>query len=81
MVLKKNGAGDRTRTYDPIITNDVLYLLSYTGIFLLLRPRNEDATGYAPLVNDWLETSIESTRGQPMPRLPANASRWARIRS
>jgi len=47
----------------------------------LLRPRNEDATGYAPLVNDWLETSIESTRGQPMPRLPANASRWARIGS
>ena len=26
-----NGAGDRTRTYDPIITNDVLYQLSYTG--------------------------------------------------
>ena len=25
------GAGDRTRTYDPIITNDVLYQLSYTG--------------------------------------------------
>ena len=27
----KSGAGDRTRTYDPIITNDVLYQLSYTG--------------------------------------------------
>ena len=27
----KDGAGDRTRTYDPIITNDVLYQLSYTG--------------------------------------------------
>lgn len=27
-----NGAGDRTRTYDPIITNDVLYQLSYTGV-------------------------------------------------
>ncbi len=27
----KTGAGDRTRTYDPIITNDVLYQLSYTG--------------------------------------------------
>lgn len=26
-----NGAGDRTRTYDPIITNDVLYQLSYSG--------------------------------------------------
>lgn len=33
-VMKKNGAGDRTRTYDPIITNDVLYQLSYTGILL-----------------------------------------------
>ena len=27
----RGGAGDRTRTYDPIITNDVLYQLSYTG--------------------------------------------------
>jgi hypothetical protein len=25
------GAADRTRTYDPIITNDVLYHLSYSG--------------------------------------------------
>lgn len=25
------GAGDRNRTYDPIITNDVLYQLSYCG--------------------------------------------------
>jgi hypothetical protein len=24
-------AGDRNRTYDPIITNDVLYQLSYSG--------------------------------------------------
>lgn len=29
---KLTGAGDRTRTYDPIITNDVLYQLSYTGV-------------------------------------------------
>ena len=27
------GAGRVTRTPDPIITNDVLYLLSYTGTF------------------------------------------------
>ena len=27
----KLGAGDRNRTYDPIITNDVLYQLSYSG--------------------------------------------------
>ena len=26
-----NGAADRTRTYYPIITNDVLYLMSYSG--------------------------------------------------
>ena len=25
------GAGDRTRTYDPLITNEMLYQLSYTG--------------------------------------------------
>ncbi len=27
----RSGAADRTRTYDPIITNDVLYQLSYSG--------------------------------------------------
>ena len=27
----ETGAGDRNRTYDPIITNDVLYQLSYSG--------------------------------------------------
>lgn len=27
----ESGAGDRNRTYDPIITNDVLYQLSYSG--------------------------------------------------
>ena len=26
------GAGEGTRTPDPIITNDVLYQLSYTGV-------------------------------------------------
>ena len=31
---ERSGAGDRTRTYDPIITNDVLYQLSYTGTSL-----------------------------------------------
>ena len=36
--MDENGAGDRTRTYDPIITNDVLYQLSYSGILLFLRP-------------------------------------------
>ena len=27
-----NGAGDRNRTCDPLITNQMLYLLSYTGV-------------------------------------------------
>ena len=29
--LEKNGAAEGTRTPDPIITNDVLYQLSYSG--------------------------------------------------
>ncbi len=32
VLSKLCGAADRTRTYDPIITNDVLYQLSYSGI-------------------------------------------------
>ncbi len=32
---KKAGAAEGTRTPDPIITNDVLYQLSYSGILLL----------------------------------------------
>ena len=32
------GAADRTRTYYPIITNDVLYLMSYSGLQTLLWP-------------------------------------------
>ena len=32
--LNNRGAGEGTRTPDPIITNDVLYQLSYTGIWL-----------------------------------------------
>ncbi len=31
--MSESGAADRTRTYDPIITNDVLYQLSYSGVF------------------------------------------------
>lgn len=30
-VYQKNGAGNRNRTRDTLITNQVLYLLSYTG--------------------------------------------------
>ncbi len=30
-LLRKIGAGDRTRTYDLLITNQLLYQLSYAG--------------------------------------------------
>ena len=30
-IAPETGAGNRIRTYDPIITNDVLYQLSYSG--------------------------------------------------
>ena len=30
----ESGAGDRSRTYDLLITNELLYQLSYTGISL-----------------------------------------------
>ena len=36
--LWKNGAAEGTRTPDPIITNDVLYQLSYSGILLIDGP-------------------------------------------
>ena len=32
MSLEKDGAAEGTRTPDPIITNDVLYQLSYSGV-------------------------------------------------
>ena len=41
---EKDGAGEGTRTPDPIITNDVLYQLSYTGIPLKARPVGETPT-------------------------------------
>lgn len=31
-IMKINGAGDKTRTYDLMITNQLLYQLSYTGL-------------------------------------------------
>jgi hypothetical protein len=34
-----DGAGNRTRTYDPRITNALLYQLSYPGMRLAERPR------------------------------------------
>ncbi len=37
-VPEKDGAAEGTRTPDPIITNDVLYQLSYSGILLGIGP-------------------------------------------
>ena len=31
--MAQNGAGDRSRTHDLLITSQLLYQLSYTGIF------------------------------------------------
>ena len=36
MLLIKNGAGDRIRTNDLLITNQLLYQLSYAGLYLFL---------------------------------------------
>ena len=61
-VVEKNGAGKVIRTPDPIITNDVLYQLSYTGILIWIvvaipgsalrfsqgRPRRPDAAFAGP---------------------------------
>ena len=46
-VGEKNGAAEGTRTPDPIITNDVLYQLSYSGILLF--------AGLCPLCCSWRE--------------------------
>jgi hypothetical protein len=36
---KKSGAAEGTRTPDPIITNDVLYQLSYSGVSARIGPK------------------------------------------
>ncbi len=42
---QKNGAAEGTRTPDPIITNDVLYQLSYSGILPALRIQVQGGLG------------------------------------
>ena len=37
-LLIKNGAGGKTRTHDLLITNQLLYQLSYTGTHLVVLP-------------------------------------------
>ena len=53
---RKNGAGDRNRTHNPLITSQVLYQLSYTGAFKLFnnggsgRNRTADTRIFSPLL-------------------------------
>ena len=58
-----SGAADRTRTYDPIITNDVLYQLSYSGTLTGVRTPSGGAT-YTPKYPD-LKPQIIRIRGFP----------------
>ena len=76
---KKDGAGEGTRTPDPIITNDVLYQLSYTGILLAswavmaLRSLHLVRPGQS-----WPDTSVEGDPGASLkPRLAALQERLA----
>ena len=38
---QKSGAAEETRTPDPIITNDVLYQLSYSGTLPVANPKTD----------------------------------------
>ena len=55
-----SGAGDRNRTYDPIITNDVLYQLSYSGIPLSSRPYYGPTSYSVPRLTNWCQTQFAS---------------------
>ncbi len=44
-VKGRNGAARGIRTPDPLITNEVLYQLSYCGILRLLGPRTPSTAG------------------------------------
>ena len=57
---QENGAADRTRTYDPIITNDVLYQLSYSGILLCPRPYYGPTRTSTHCLTHWLHARIAS---------------------
>ena len=65
-LAEKTGAAEGTRTPDPIITNDVLYQLSYSGTLLSLRlagSTNPDlALVRAPGGPDTCETLASPTR-------------------
>ncbi len=58
--MVRNGAAEGTRTPDPIITNDVLYQLSYSGIPLSSRPYYGPNSYSAPPLSDWFCKSFTS---------------------
>jgi hypothetical protein len=60
--LGTDGAADRIRTYDPRITNAVLYRLSYCGA----------ETGYIPLRPDWARAG----GGEHWEGIPTDAGNW-----
>ena len=72
LLLDFNGAGEGTRTPDPIITNDVLYQLSYTG--LLFTPWPETSPDHAILP---LPPSLRSRAGDDPGSDPASGENLA----
>ena len=55
----KTGAANRTRTCDPVITNDVLYQLSYCGFGKSLKTLARRAVGW---MREWSGAAIGFTR-------------------
>src|ERR1700712_1299926 len=55
---EKIGAGERSRTLDLLITNELLYQLSYTGVSAM--PHNRDTAKPAILAQDFLAWQPEN---------------------
>lgn len=70
---ERSGAAEETRTPDPIITNDVLYQLSYSGTFLvwpllwrcnsLVNPRNQAVSDRACRLSNTGGTAVAGAFG------------------
>ncbi len=69
-VLRRSGAAEGTRTPDPIITNDVLYQLSYSGILLSL-----DAASFYPPDGKFavLQVLLAQSRQRPLVRITSGS--------
>jgi len=65
-VVDLNGAGERTRTADLLITNQLLYQLSYAGPWAGVGPRAGLATGAVPPFSLWpILLAASQTGAQP----------------